>query len=54
MKNCDRCKYFFCRSEPGSPCEKCINEKWGGGFRFAGVPTLVRIWLHRAKLIIKR
>ena len=54
MKSCDQCESYFCNPKPGSPCEKCIMNKLGDGFRRANIPTRIRILKHRLKMIFKR
>lgn len=54
MKNCDRCEHFFCKPEPDSPCAKCVNEKWGSGFKRASIKTRVRILKRRLKIVLQR
>lgn len=54
MKSCDKCENFFCSSKPGSPCERCIKDKWGEGFRRASIPTRIRILQHRIRRLAER
>ena len=53
MKSCDTCENYFCRPEPGSPCEQCLTQKGHKGFKRAGLLAQVRIWLHQMRLVLR-
>lgn len=54
MKNCDKCERFFDLPHSDSPCAKCVNEKWGSGFKRASIKTRVRILKRRLKMVLQR